>query len=290
MGELLRAREHLEMVISLHDRERHGTLASLFVGIDPKVNCLGYSGMALWTLGYPDQALKRGNEGVAFAQELTHPHSLASAECFLGNIHLFRREARAAQEAAARVRLLSAEHGFALWLALAPVLRGWAMARQGHNEKLIPEMEEGLALFRATGAEIGRPFWLCGLAEALFGMGRLEDGQNTLAEALAGADETEGRQYQSEICRLRGELSLRQNDSNAGEAQRWFERAIDVARKQSARSLELRATTSLARLLAKNGRRDEARAMLAEIYGWFTEGFDTADLKEAKALLDELRA
>ena len=118
--------------------------------------------------------------------------------------------------------------------------------------------------------------------------GRLNDGLSALAEAQAVANETEGRGYDAEIYRLKGELLLKQDDSNAAEAQSCFQRAIEIARNQSAKSWELRATMSLARLLAKQGRRDEARAMLADIYGWFTEGFDTADLKDAKALLDEL--
>jgi predicted ATPase len=148
-------------------------------------------------------------------------------------------------------------------------------------------MEEGLAAYRATGAETGRPRWLSLLAEACIESGRLIDGLSVLAEALAGV-ETEGRQYEAEIYRLRGELLLKQDHSNAAEAQKCFEQAIEIARNQSAKSLELRATMSLARLLALQGRRDEARTMLADIYGWFTEGFDTADLKDAKTLLDEL--
>jgi predicted ATPase len=148
-------------------------------------------------------------------------------------------------------------------------------------------MEEGLAAYRATGAETGRPRWLSLLAEACIESGRLIDGLSVLAEALAGV-ETEGRQYEAEIYRLKGELLLKQNHSNAAEAQKCFEQAIEIARNQSAKSMELRATMSLARLLALQGRRDEARTMLADIYGWFTEGFDTADLKDAKTLLDEL--
>ncbi len=126
------------------------------------------------------------------------------------------------------------------------------------------------------------------LAEACRKAGRLDDGLSALTEALSAANEHEIRHYEAEMHRLRGELLLKRNNSNIAQAQRCFERAIEIARKQSAKSFELRATMSLARLLAKRGRREEARAMLAEIYGWFTEGFDTADLKEAKALLDEL--
>jgi predicted ATPase len=162
------------------------------------------------------------------------------------------------------------------------------MAEQGRSEEGIAHLQEGLAAVRATGAEVVRPYYLCLLAEAYMETGRLDDGLNALTEALAAADEHENRHYEAEIHRLRGELLLKQDDSNAAEARSCFERAIEIARRQSSESLELRATMGLARLLAKNGCRDEARAMLAEIYNWFTAGFDTADLKDAKAQLEEL--
>ena len=142
--------------------------------------------------------------------------------------------------------------------------------------------------FVRSGTEVLLPHALCLLAEAYGEAGRLDDGLSALTEALAAAEEHEIRQYEAETHRLKGELLLKQDHSNVAEAQTCFQRAVEIARKQSAKSLELRATTSLARLLAKQGQRDEARTMLAEIYGWFTEGFDTADLKDAKALLDEL--
>jgi predicted ATPase len=244
--------------------------------------------MTLWLLGYPDQALKWANEAVEYTQALSHPLSLTGVEFFLGVVHRFRREAQAAQRAAERAIALSTEHGFTFWLAVATILRGWAITQQGLNEEGIAQMEEGLAAFRATRAEIERPRWLSWLAEACIQSGRLDDGRSALAEALVSANESEGRQHEAEIRRLRGELLLNQDDLNRAEAQDCFERAIAIARKQSAKSWELRATMSLARLRAKQGHREEACAMLANIYNWFTEGFDTADLIDAKALLDEL--
>jgi predicted ATPase len=188
------------------------------------------------------------------------------------------------------MKAISTEHGFIFWLAEANILHGWAMAEQGRNEEAIAHIQEGLAAFRAAGAEAERPQNLSLLAHACMKTGRLDDGLSALTEALAVADEREARVFEAETHRLKGELLLKQDDSNAAEAQNCFARAIEIARKQSAKSWELRATTSLARLLAKHGRRDEACAMLAEIYNWFTEGFDTADLKDAKALLEELAA
>jgi predicted ATPase len=286
MGELLLGKEHLEMAISLYDRERHWPLAFRYGGIDPGVGCLSYGAWTLCHLGYPDQALKRGNEARALAQG--HPFSLAFAELVFGVLRQLRREVRAAQETAEGVIALSTEHGLTDWLAWATTLRGWAIAEQGRNEEGIAQIREGLAASRATGAELNRPYFLTLLAEAYMETGRLDDALSALTEALAAADEHEDRPHEAEIHRLKGELLLKQNSSNAAEAQICFDRAIEIARKRSAKSFELRATMSLARLLTKQDRRDEARTMLAESYGWFTEGFDTADLKDAKTLLDEL--
>jgi predicted ATPase len=178
----------------------------------------------------------------------------------------YLREARAAQEAAERLIALSAERGITDFLAVATMQRGWAMAKQGGNEGDIARIREGLAAQRATGAEVTLPYYLSWLAEAYGETGRLDDGLGALTKALAAADEHEDRFWKAEIHRLEGELLLRQDHSKAAFSVRSRLRA-----KQSARSLELRATVSLARLLAKQGRRDEARTMLAEIYGWCTE-------------------
>ena len=287
MGEFLPAREHLENAFALYDPER--PLAFRYGGVDAGVTSLSHGALTLWQLGYPDEALKRGNEALALAQRLSHPFSLALAGQFVGVLRQYRREARAAQEAAESVIALSVEHGLTDFLARATTLRGWAMAEQGRTEEGIALIQEGLAALRATGSEFLRPYYLCSLAEAYIGT-RLVDGIDALTEALSAANEHEIRHYESEAHRLKGELLLKRDNSNATEARSCFERAIEIARRQSARSWELRATTSLARLLAKQGRRAEACPMLAEIYNWFTEGFDTTDLKEAKALLDELGA
>jgi predicted ATPase len=193
-----------------------------------------------------------------------------------------------AQELAQRQAALAAEHGLTLWSGWATVICGWAKARQGGSEEGIAQIREGLAAIRMTGADIGRPWFLYLLAEACMEGGRLAEALSALMEALAIVNKHEERHFEAEIHRLIGELLLKQNDSNALEAQGCFQRAIEVARKQSAKSWELRATMSLARLLAESGKRNEARTMLAEIYNWFTEGFDTADLKDAKTLLNRL--
>jgi len=285
MGKFAHARENLEIAISVvYDPERHTPLTSRYFGVDAKASCLSYAAFTLWQLGYPDQALKKVHAAVAVAQKLCHPFSLSWTGYYVGVVRQLRREAHAAQGTAEIEITRAAEYGFIQFLA-ATILRGWALAAQRHREEGIAQIREGLATSRA---EPYRPHHLCLLAEACTEIGRLDEALAALAGALESADEHEIRHYEAETHRLKGELLLRQHDSNAAEAQRCFGRAIEIARRQSAKSWELRATTSLARLLASLGRRDEARTILADVYNWFTEGFDTADLKDAKALLDEL--
>ena len=256
MGEFLPAKEHLERAIILYDPKR--PLAFRNVIFDAEVFCLSYAAWILWELGYPDQALTRGNEALSLAQRLSRPYNLTQAGFIhFGVLRQIRREARAAQENAESGIALAAEHGFADPLACATILRGWAMAKQGRNEEGIALIREGLAGRRATGSELNRPHWLSLLAEACGEAGRLEEGLSALMEALAWADEHEDRHYKAEIDRLKGELLLKQNNSNASEAQSCFQRAIEIARKQSAKSWELRATTSLARLLEQQGYREQ---------------------------------
>jgi predicted ATPase len=267
-----------------------GWTRPVMAGDGPGVSGLSLAAWTLWQLGYPDQALKRGNEALALAQVLTSPFSLAFAQGFVGFLHHFRRETRAAQEHTEGAIALCAENGFPQYLAWTTTLRGWATVEQGRDEEGIAQIQESLAAYRATGANLNRPYLLILLAEACREAGHLHHGLSALTEALAAANKHENRVCEAEIHRLRGELLLKEDDSNTAEAQSCFERAIEVARKQTAKSWELRATTSLTRLLRDSGRRDEACTMLTEIYNWFTEGFDTADLKDAKALLEELGA
>jgi predicted ATPase len=169
------------------------------------------------------------------------------------------------------------------------VLRGWALVEDGQSEEGIARMVEGIAAYRATGAEIESSYWLALLAEACGKAGQIARGLCTVAEALALTERTDIRHYEAELNRIEGELRLQLDAAEAPRAETCFRRAIDIARAQQAKSLELRAATSLARVWGKQARRAEARDLLAPVYGWFTEGFDTADLIEAKALLNELR-
>jgi len=316
-GELSLAREHLEQGIALYDPQQHRLLAFVY-GTDIGVACQFHAALVLWLLGYPDQALQRGQEGITLAQELSHSYSLSFALQFVADLHQFRREWRLAQERAEAAMAVSAEQGFAMRLSRAAILRGGALAEQGQGEEGIVQIRQGLVAYRETGADLLRPYYLAVLAEAYGKVGQTEEGLSVLAEALAQVDKTEERYYEAELYRLKGELVLQSGvrgpesekesqkskgkrqkskvETNPqsptpnpqGEAEGYFLKAIEIARKQQAKSLELRATMSLARLWQWQGKQKEAHEMLAEIYGWFTEGFDTKDLQEARALLDEL--
>jgi predicted ATPase len=183
---------------------------------------------------------------------------------------------------------VSTEQGFASWLAPGTIVRGWALAQRGQGEEGIAQMRQGLAAYLAMGAELGRPRQLAMLAEAYGRVGQTAEGLAVLAEALTAVHKTGEQFYEAELDRLKGELLLQQPAGSGDEAETCFRQALDVAHRQQAKSWELRAAMSLSRLWRQQGRRDEARELLAPVYGWFTEGFDTADLQEAQALLEAL--
>jgi predicted ATPase len=282
LGEFLRAREHEEIAISIYNPDRHRPY-----GFQYLYSLCGIS-WTLWHLGYPDQALKRSHEALAIAQTLSDPMSLALAQFFAGSLRQYRGEAREAQRHAETTTTLCFENGLPNFFDYSTIMSGWVMVHHGHNQEGTEQIQQGLAALHESGAELRKPYFLCLLADACLGASHYDQGLRALQEALAAADKNEDRNHEPDIHRLEGELLLARDGSSASQAQTCFERAVEIARTRSAKSLELRATVSLARLLAKQGKRAEALAMLAEIYNWFTEGFDTADLKEAKALLDEL--
>jgi class 3 adenylate cyclase/predicted ATPase len=285
LGDFEPARGHLEASVARYDPEKHRSSAFVY-GQDVGVVYLSYLAWALWFLGYTDQALERSGQAVALAKALDHPLSLVLALCLAGRPRVFCRDAQATIELASAAAEIAGERGFVFYQAAAMGLLGWAHAAQGAVEEGEAEIRRNLAIWQATGAEFNRPQVLAWLAEALLKRRRTDEGFAVLAEALALVEKTGERLYEAEIRRLQAELLLQQGRS--AEAEAGFGQAIEVARQQSARSWELRATVSLSRLWQSQGRRQEARQLLAEIYGWFTEGFDTADLKEARALLEAL--
>lgn len=309
LGELTSARSHCEQGIALYDPQRHSSHIFLY-GQDPGVLCRVYGAFALWHLGYPDQAHERIYEAVTLAREFSHPYSLAYALFIAAWVHQYRREGYAAQRRAEEMMVLCNEHGFSFWLAEGTILRGWALCEQGQREDGVEQIRRGLTAHRATGVELARPYFLALLAEAYE---KGEAASAVLAEALALVNNKGERMWEAELYRLKGTLMLQEASQKPKgksqkskietnpqsltpnpqgeaeqEAEACFLRAIEIARRQQAKSLELRAVTSLSRLWQSQGRKDEARQLLAEIYGWFTEGFDTKDLREAKALLEEL--
>jgi adenylate cyclase len=208
-------------------------------------------------------------------------------------LHQLRREGQLARERAEAVMTLSTEQGFPYWLGLGTEVRGWALAEQGQVEEGIAQMQQGLAAWRAMGAEIWLTWFLAMLAEAHGKVEQTEEGLIVLAEALAFVDKTGERMLEAELYRLKGALTLQSRVPSPKskieeEAEACFRRAIEIARQQRAKSWELRAVMSLSRLWRQQGKQKEAHQLLSEIYGWFTEGFDTKDLQEAKMLLEEL--
>jgi predicted ATPase len=258
------------------------------MGQDPGVACRIYAAVTLWSLGYPAQALARVHEALALAHELPHPFSLAFARCFAAFVSQFRRDVPAVHAHAEATVALATEQGFTQWAVQGMILRKWALAKQGQGEEEITQVRQGIAAYRATGASVFVPYFYAWLADVFAHLGQVEDGLQALAEAHTLVEQQEERWWAAEVCRLRGVLLLRQTGTPQAEAETWLQRALEVARRQEAKSLELRAAMSLARLWQQQGKRADAHALLAPIYGWFTEGFDTADLQEAKALLEEL--
>jgi class 3 adenylate cyclase/predicted ATPase len=287
LGAVASARTHFTQGIALYDPTQHRTSTFLY-GEDVGVVCHSFSALALWYLGYPDQGRAQNDEALTLAQQVAHPFSLSFALSFTAVFHQCHREGRATQERSEAAMRLTTEQGFSYWMAVGLLLRGWAVAQQGQAQDGIEQLHQGLSAVRATGAALRRPYGLALLAEAYGTLGEPEAGLTVLTEALTLAETTGERWYDPELYRLKGELLLQQSSSNQTEAESCFQQAIAIAQDQQAKSLELRAVMSLSRLWHQQGKRHEAHDLLAPVYGWFTEGFDTADLQDAKALLEAL--
>jgi class 3 adenylate cyclase/predicted ATPase len=288
LGDVTRALENLEQGARLYRAQKHRSHATMF-GTDPGVVCLSYGALALWHVGHPEQAYNRSCEALALARNLSHHHSLALALVFAAWLHQFRREPRAAREHAEAAIAICSEQGFPLFMSMGTILRGWALGQEGRGEEGVAQMRRGLADLRATGAGLWQPTFLSLIAEADGRIGQARRGLEVLGEAMAIVDRNDERFYEAELHRLKGELLLSTPADPSG-AERCFRIALEIAGRQRAKSLELRAACSLARLCAREGRRSEAHDLVAPIYGSFSEGFGMPDHQEAKALLDQLRA
>ena len=299
-AEFVHVLSHADHVLALYDPEQDDPRVS--GSPDPKVAALClYASVAEWSLGYPDRAVQRTHAGCTLAAEVSHPFSLSWAQLGASWVHLARHEGQAAQGLAEAAIALSSEHGFPDWLAWGTIFRGAALAEQGQFEEGLEQMRWGLDAFKSTGTCVSSTWFLVLLTEAYRRSGQWQEGMAVLAEALAFIERTGERFYEAELYRLKGELSLQAEVESRKpvlsavvgaqveeEAEDCFQKAIEISRRQQAKSLELRAAMSLSRLWQQQGKTAEARELLAPVYGWFTEGFDTADLKDAKALLEQL--
>jgi predicted ATPase len=287
-GALGEAVRHFEQAIAAYDLQEHRPLAHVY-GIDLGVITRSLGALVLWLLGYADRALAQSQEAWTLAQEVAHPLSQVLAQVWLACLHQFRQEAQAAHDwAAGSIALATQQEFSALYVAWATVPQGWALTRQEQWAAGMAKLREGTEAALATGSELWRPYFLALRAETAGAAGYPEDGRNLLAEAQEVMARTDERFYEAELSRLTGVLHLAHSPAARAEAEAQMRHALDVAHRQQAKALELRAALSLSRLWQQQGKREAARALLAPVYGWFTEGFDTADLQEAKALLEEL--
>ncbi len=287
-GEFASAQTHHTRVLAIYDSlPRHGDLVMRF-GTDLGSVCHSYLAWELWQLGYPDQALQHSREANTLAQKVSHPYSIAFALVFAAFLHQSLRDMPTTHELAEAAINLATDQGFEYWGSHGTILHGFALAMQGQGESGIAELRRGLAAYLATGSRTWQPYSLGLLAQAYGENGQTQEGLDVLDEALVETEATGIRFYAAELSRLKGILLLKQAVSDTPLAETCFHQAMTIAQNQSAKSWELRAATSLARLWQEQGKRQAAYALLLPVYQWFTEGFDTADLQDAKALLDEL--
>jgi len=289
LGAFAAVRAHVDQGLAFYDPQTHSPAVSDAVH-DPEVVGRCVAAGALWHLGYPEQARQHLDTALTRARELAHPFTLAQVFYGATTFALLRREVQVAREQAEALITLATAQGFPFELAGGMLCRGLVLTEQGRQEEGMQQIRQGLAAHQATGAAAGQPYALAFLARAYGQNGQGDKGQQVLDEALAHVHRTGERCYEAELYRLKGELLLQRGKSHKTlvGVEECFRQAVAVARRQQAKALELRAAMSLGRLWQQQGKRAEARQMLAEVYGWFTEGFDTADLQEAKALLDAL--
>jgi len=285
LGDFAQARAHLERAVTLYDPQKRRPHRAL---TDPGVSSLSMFAGTMWILGYPEQSLQKSAEALHLAEELVHPHILASTLVIAAHCSQMRREVRTTQAQAEAVITLATEQRFPFWLAEATIFVGWVQAQQGQGTEGITQIQHGLATRQAIGIELTQPVFLTMLAEAYENEGQPAEGLAVLADAFTRVDTTGERWREAELHRLQGELLLRQAIPDAAQAETCFQQALAIARHQQAKSWELRAATSLSRLWQHQGKRAAARELLVPLYGWFTEGFDTADLQDAKVLLAQL--
>jgi predicted ATPase len=286
-GYIAEGRAHLDQAIALYDPREHRALATRFV-VDAQAAALCYRSLALWLLGYPEAALVDADEALEDAREIGQAATLMLALANTIPLYIFSGDHVTANAEADGLVELANEKGALYWKASGTLLQGrlFLLARKAADA--VQMITSGIAAYRSTGATFRLPSWLSYLAAAHADLGQFEEAWRCFDEAMSMIETTKERWFEAEADRIAGEIALKLPKPDAAKAEAYFEHALAVARQQQAKSWELRAAMSMARLWRDQGKRDEARELLAPVYGWFTEGFDTLDLKEAKALLDEL--
>jgi predicted ATPase len=283
-GQFPASRSHLEAALALYDPIAHSSLVQQ-TGIHPQVVSQAYLQIVIFCLGFPDQALARSNALIAEARGLGHLPSLAGSLAFGVNLFSLARD-NALNEAADQLIAVTTEQGFPAWLAQGTIYRGWVKVTIGDVREGMSLLRNGLTAYGTSGAEGWRPRYTALLAGACEIAGQIAEAATRLDDALQIVERTGERWVAAELNRHKGQLLLRQGHPEP--AEELYRQALSIAREQEAKLWELRAAVSLARLCRDQGRHAEARDVLAPVYGWFTEGFDTPDLKDAKALLDDL--
>jgi predicted ATPase len=288
LGDFAEALEHFDRAVALYDPVEHRPLAARF-SQDGRVAALVFRSATLWYLGRPEAAIVDALQAIKYARELGQAPSLMYALFVAAaNATLNSGKFALANSFIDELLALADEKDARFWKAEGTILKGLVLAQTGEARAAVAMIESGIAAYRAIGSTVTLPIYLCELASAYAETGNINEAGRCIAEAVKAMETTKERQWEAEVCREAGEIALRTPQPDSEAAQAHFERALKVARAQQTKSLELRAAMSLARLLRDQGKRDEARELLAPIYGWFTEGFDTLDLKQAKALLEEL--
>jgi predicted ATPase len=283
-GKFAQGRSHLEQVLTFYDPVAHRSLVH-HTGADSRVVSRSYLGVALFCLGFPDQAFTHSNEAIAEARSLAHPPSLAASLAIVSRLLSLGGNNAALDQRAGELIALASEQGFPSYRALGSIYRGWAKVNTGDVKEGISLLRSGSSAYSATGAESRIAFHIDLLARACEITGQVDEALVLSDKALQISERLGERWFAAELYRHRGQLILREGDSEA--AEKLYRKALETAEEQEARLWELRAAVSLARLYCEQGLRSEARNLLAPVYGWFTEGFDTLDLRQAKDLLDE---
>jgi predicted ATPase len=288
-GDIAQGRAHSDKAFAFYDPNTHRALAIRF-GQDPGVSILSYRGFAQWVLGYPDAALRDAERALKDAREVGQAGSLMYALTHTCFIHITCGIYDQANAEIDELISLAEEKASPFWRALGMLHRGYLTALTGTTAEAVNTITTALTVFRPTGSRMWEPLYSAHLSYAHAKLGQFEEASRCIDEAMGTIETTKEKWYEAEMCRIAGGIALLSPQLGVASAETHFERALTIARQQQAKSWELRAAMSMARLWGEQGRRAEARDLLAPVYGWFTEGFDTLDLKEAKALLDELRA